>query len=153
MSKWIIEINNSYWILWTVDHTGRVSATATVDAQEFFLPLPSNITQDIFKTITPEGGIPEVTVIHALCRRVVATADNAKVYYDQWENGYLNGAAGDSVTTRGGLRELLQHHAQQGKPPLLKVSELAFLLTLAGVVRIMMPVTGFTRSIRGPLRS
>ena len=53
MSKWIIRVIILLGFFGLLIIPAGVSA-ATVGTQEFFLPLPSNITQDIFKTITPE---------------------------------------------------------------------------------------------------
>ena len=62
--------------------------------QEFYIPLPADLVQDIFEDIDYD---PAVSDNMHFVVGVTASADNTTLYYDHWENGLLTGAAGDQV--------------------------------------------------------
>jgi len=65
--------------------------------QEFFTPLPCDLTQDIFINIDND---PSVSNGMHYVVGVTASADNTVVYYDHWENGYGSGVTGyDEMVT------------------------------------------------------
>jgi len=53
--------------------------------QEFFTPMPCDLTQDIFVNIDND---PTVSNGMHYVVGVTASADNTVVYYDHWEDGY-----------------------------------------------------------------
>ncbi|MGB5924481.1 MAG: hypothetical protein WBH01_00040 [Dehalococcoidia bacterium] len=59
--------------------------------QEFFTPMPADLTQDIFVNVDND---PVVSNGMHYVVGVTASADNTVVYYDHWENGYGSGATG-----------------------------------------------------------
>jgi len=64
--------------------------------QEFFTPLPSSLTRDIFDDIYSSVGDSEQ--MHYVVS-IIATTDTTTIYYDHWENGYSTGATGDVSAT------------------------------------------------------
>ncbi|MEM2942915.1 MAG: hypothetical protein QXT81_05795, partial [Candidatus Bathyarchaeia archaeon] len=71
-------------VLWSVSQSPFVSALPA-GFQEFYLPLPAAQTQDIFVNIDNN---PSVSNGMHYVVGVTASADNTRVYYDHWENGY-----------------------------------------------------------------
>ncbi|MEM3489350.1 MAG: hypothetical protein QXO75_06825 [Nitrososphaerota archaeon] len=86
-------------VLWSVSQSSFVSALPA-GFQEFYLPLPAAQTQDIFVNIDNN---PAVSNGMHYVVGVTASADNTRVYYDHWENGYGTGPTGyDELVTRRG---------------------------------------------------
>lgn len=65
--------------------------------QEFYAPLPAQLTRQIFININKSIKKHSNTAHYVV--GVTASADNTTVYYDHWENGYETGPAGDEVVT------------------------------------------------------
>lgn len=79
---------------------GPVGVSAvTVGTQDFYLPLPSNLTSPIFSDIyTSQKSTWPSQPMHYVVG-ITATVDNTTIYYDHWENGYTGGLSGDQVVT------------------------------------------------------
>ena len=94
------ETKGNYWVLIALAIVLVVSiiipgvSALPAGFQEFFAPMPADLTQDIFVAIDNN---PAVSNGMHYVVGVTASADNTVVYYDHWENGYLTGAAGDVV--------------------------------------------------------
>jgi hypothetical protein len=123
------------WLVSTFGVVQPVKAEVPAGDSEYYIP---GYSQDLLTILRDIDNDPNVgTTLHNVVTITVAS-DNATVYYDHWENGYLSGAAGDEVyqANRGDILtfespsipvSILQTVPRAGNPPIVMMAKTAFM--------------------------